>query len=592
MRTKILSTLAVAVLAVGAAAAVPLTASAAEDCRTIPVNADSELTSDIARADFGVDGTGIKVGIISGSFNLVDTGSTWEQNIAQGLLPGEGNPCGWTTPVVRLSEPDTNVVPASLITDEGRAMAQVVHGIAPGAELFYAEGVGQGLAQAIQQLRGAGVDIIVDDLIAADETVYQVSAQTAAIEEAVASGVTYLTAAGNNTLVSLERRRTGNELVPIGNWETVAYRPAPCDPSVKVTVTAPFTGYDCMDFDATEGVRTVSSLVTVPAELAEPETVAQPTVIMQWAEPDGAAKAAFSIVATGGTADGTVIASDPTYPAAAGRISINVPPIVRDDLPANEVTVGLSIVRMTTGTPETDITPALRLVFPTDGPQWIASSDEVASNELDTVGRSIVGHNAAPSALTVAATGAGDEGQLEQFSSLGPASPVYFDVTGAPVADPRTISKPTILSVDGIEQNALTEGEEIQPGVWLFNGTSAATPSAGAVAALALQLNPALTPAELGRLIEQSTTPDRSIYPSIADRDAVGSGLVNAQALLTAVQATLPAPQPGEAPPRPTLAASGLTDGGTAVPLGLVLLTLGLAVVVTVRVRRKTGDTR
>lgn len=425
---------------------------------------------------------------------------------------------------------------------------------------------------------------------------YQVSEQTAAVEEAVAAGVTYLTAAGNNTLVSLERRRTGNELVPIGNWETVAYRPAPCDPSVKVTVTAPFTGYDCMDFDATDGVRTVSSLVTIPAELAEPKTVAQPGVILQWAEPYGAAKAAFSLVANGGTADGTVIASEPTYPVAAGDISIDVPPLVRDDLPANEVTVGLSIVRLTTGTPETDISPALRLVFPTDGPQWIGSSDEVASNEFDTVGRSIVGHNAAPSAITVAATGAGDEGDLELFSSLGPASPVFFDVSGAPMTDPHRVAKPTILSVDGIEQNALTEGAEISPGVWVFDGTSAATPSAGAVAALALQLNPALTPAELGRLIEQSTTPDRSIYPSVANQDAVGAGLVNARALLTAVQATLPVPEPGEAPPRPALAASGLADGGTAAPLGLVLLALGVVVLVTVRVRggarRRAGDTR
>lgn len=132
VRTKLFATLMVAALSVGGAVAASSSASAAENCRTIPVNADAELTSDIARADFGVDGTGVKVGIISGSFNLVDTGSTWEQNIAQGLLPGEGNPCGWTTPVVRLSEPDPKVVPASLITDEGRAMAQVVHGIAPG----------------------------------------------------------------------------------------------------------------------------------------------------------------------------------------------------------------------------------------------------------------------------------------------------------------------------------------------------------------------------------------------------------------------------------------------------------------------------
>ena len=80
--------------------------------------ADIAMLSDVARARYGVDGSGIKVGIISVSFN--NLGGEW-YDIQKGALPEAGVPILHNYDVLDSSE-----------DDEGRAMAQLVHAIAPG----------------------------------------------------------------------------------------------------------------------------------------------------------------------------------------------------------------------------------------------------------------------------------------------------------------------------------------------------------------------------------------------------------------------------------------------------------------------------
>ncbi|HLG34877.1 MAG TPA: hypothetical protein VI757_08370, partial [Bacteroidia bacterium] len=95
---------------------------------------DIAQKSDIARLGFDVDGTGIKIGVLSNSYNTI-LGNPALTDVLNGDLPGTGNPDGHTTPVQVLQE-----YPYGTQTDEGRGMLQIAHDVAPNAELAFASG--------------------------------------------------------------------------------------------------------------------------------------------------------------------------------------------------------------------------------------------------------------------------------------------------------------------------------------------------------------------------------------------------------------------------------------------------------------------
>jgi hypothetical protein len=150
----------------------------------------------------GVDGSGITVGVMSDSYDTNVAPNSAALDIASGDLPGPGNPLGNTEPVVVLED-----FPAR--TDEGRAMLQIVHDLAPKARLGFATAnTGQlGFANNIRALAGdpaapnfrAGfkADVIVDDIIYLDEPFFQDGIVAQAVDEVVAKGVSYFSSAGN-----------------------------------------------------------------------------------------------------------------------------------------------------------------------------------------------------------------------------------------------------------------------------------------------------------------------------------------------------------------------------------------------------------
>jgi hypothetical protein len=150
----------------------------------------------------GVDGWGITVGVMSDSYDTNAAPNSAALDISTGDLPGAGNPLGNTEPVVVLQD-------FAARTDEGRAMLQIVHDVAPKAKLGFATAnTGQlGFANNIRALAGdpaapnyqAGfkADVIVDDIIYLDEPFFQDGVIAQAVDEVVAKGVSYFSSAGN-----------------------------------------------------------------------------------------------------------------------------------------------------------------------------------------------------------------------------------------------------------------------------------------------------------------------------------------------------------------------------------------------------------
>ena len=97
----------------------------------------------------GVDGSGITVGVMSDSYDTNAAPNSAALDISTGDLPGAGNPLGNTEPVVVLQD-------FAARTDEGRAMLQIVHDVAPKAKLGFATAnTGQlGFANNIRALAG------------------------------------------------------------------------------------------------------------------------------------------------------------------------------------------------------------------------------------------------------------------------------------------------------------------------------------------------------------------------------------------------------------------------------------------------------
>ncbi len=153
----------------------------------------------------GVDGRGITVAAMSDSYDVATTTTTGDplkvhakQDIKSGDLPGKGN-AKYPTPVVNLEEsedPDSS-------NDEGRAMLQIAHDIAPASKLCFASAFNSevGFADNIRKLADkkgqCGADVIVDDVIWFDEPMFSDGIVADAVDDVTAKGVHYFSAAGN-----------------------------------------------------------------------------------------------------------------------------------------------------------------------------------------------------------------------------------------------------------------------------------------------------------------------------------------------------------------------------------------------------------
>ncbi|HXG27999.1 MAG TPA: hypothetical protein VNJ47_04015, partial [Nevskiales bacterium] len=128
----------------------------------------------------GITGANVKVGVISdGAINRATAVSSGDLPAGVQIVnsPGDG--------------------------DEGTAMLEIVHDLAPGASLAFcgvAAAVDTSLQfiQCVQDLDTAGADIIVDDIGFFLEPYFEDGMVAQAVKTAATGGVDYVTAAGNN----------------------------------------------------------------------------------------------------------------------------------------------------------------------------------------------------------------------------------------------------------------------------------------------------------------------------------------------------------------------------------------------------------
>ncbi len=152
-----------------------------------------------ARRNFGVSGKGVRVGILSDSFGCL-TGPIFpgqpftntKRDIANGDLPAD----------IKILNDEACAGSA----DEGRAIGQIIHDVAPGASLAFHTAFNSeaDFAQGIIDLANAGSTIIDDDVIYFDEPMFQDGILAQAVDAVHDRGIPYFSSAGNEARQSYE----------------------------------------------------------------------------------------------------------------------------------------------------------------------------------------------------------------------------------------------------------------------------------------------------------------------------------------------------------------------------------------------------
>jgi hypothetical protein len=375
---------------------------------------------DQLRADFGIDGTGVAVGVLSDG---VDSLASLQ---ASGDLPA--------TVTVLSGQAGSG--------SEGTAILEIVHDLAPGADLLFATAFGSQAAFAanIIALRNASADIIVDDVGYFAEAVFQDDDVADAVNAVTADGALYFSSAGNAGNLN-----DGTS----GVWEG--------DFSSSGTT---FSGGLAHDF----GGGVIGNAVTVDS----------PSVFtLHWSDPKG-----------GSTNDYDLFLVNKPMTVIFGA-STDVQDGVGEDDPFEIIGSGVM----------NDKGRRLIVVQTSGAGRFLHLNTHRGELAIATDGQTS-GHASARAAFAVAAVDvrdAGDAGgtfdgseSVQTFSSDGPRR-VFYEADGTPIT-PGDLSssggelrmKPDLAAADCVSTAT--------PGFSTFCGTSAAAPHAAAIAGLLLEL--------------------------------------------------------------------------------------------------------
>ena len=441
--------------------------------------ADQAMFTDVVRKQYGVDGTGVSIGVMSDSFNCIDEKEELDESeldyaldIFTGDLPDDVTVLK-EFPVCRDADGEL------LVTDEGRAMMQLIYDIAPGVKLyFYTASTGAtAFAAGILALEEAGVDIIVDDLGYFNMPMFQEGPIAQAVNEVKKRGVTYFSAAGNGARYSYETNFTEG---------VVASRDK------------------AHDFGRAAGEASdFYQQITIPLK--------QHIIIsLQWDDPaeisggEGAkTDLDFFLV---NTEDGSIITSSENNNIGHNPIEIFAGSIVLfgDAAAEGEIQANLYISHRAGPVPK-----RIKYIYhgPTaPWPEDVKEEDKdkivsISIDEYQTNSSTVFGHANASGAIAVGAipyqqtpwfNTALAVSRIEPFSSAG-GTPILFDNIGRRLIKPEIRFKPEIVAPDNSDTSFFGTNTDFNshPN---FQGTSASAPNAAALAVLLKQAYPDLTP--------------------------------------------------------------------------------------------------
>ncbi|WP_312872835.1 S8 family serine peptidase [Kibdelosporangium persicum] len=471
---------------------------------------DRAHNADKARQQFGVTGVGVKICALSDGIDSLAASQAAGELPAVDVLPGEAGS-----------------------GDEGTAMLEIIHDLAPNARLGYATAFRSdaSFADNIRKLRfDAKCDIIVDDVIYFKESVFQDWIIAQAVNDVTADGALYFSSAGNEgnvgdgTSAHWEGDFVDSGLA-VGKWAGTAH-----------------------NFAGANGVQ-----IYQPISDASSRNI---PVLLNWSDPIGASANDYDLYLL--DRNGNVVSASQNFQDGTQD------PYERVQTPlAGGTGLRLAIVKF-------------------KGENRYLSLSALRSRFKDTAGvltayttpGEIFGHAAAKNAFAVAAAPAADAfgrdlepgdpanpagpfpgsfgpgSQVERFTSDGPRRIIYHadgtQITPGNVSSTggEVRQKPDLTAADGVATTV--------PGFERFYGTSAAAPHAAAIAGLVLSGNPGLAPADVREALMNTSV---DIAQAGFDNRA-GAGILVADRVLGYTGAS---PQPLAKAQAPTVRAN---DGG------------------------------
>ncbi|MEV4142698.1 S8 family serine peptidase [Amycolatopsis sp. NPDC049691] len=484
---------------------------------TLTSEGDRAHNADLARQQFGVTGVGVKACALS------DGVDSLAASVAKGELP-----------------PDVDVIAGQEGDgDEGTAMLEIIHDLAPNAKLGFASAFNSdaSFADNIRKLRfESHCDVIVDDVIYFKESPFQDWIIAQAVNDVTANGALYFSSAGNegNVADGTAAHWEGDFVdsgKSVGKFAGVAhnfagaagnqiYEPISDASSAGVPVTLHWSdplGHSANDYDLyllNAAGAVVSFSQNVQDGTQDPYEILQTPLF-------GGTGLRLAVVKFSGANRYLSLS------ALRGRFKDSADGLKAYNTPG--VTVGHSAAR--------------------------DAFSVAAAPAAKAFGRALEPGDPANPAGPYPAAFSGAT-KAERFTSDGPRR-VFYEADGTPITPGNVSStggevrnKPEITAADGV-QTSVT-------GFNPFFGTSAAAPHAAAIASLVLSGNPGLPPSEVREALINTAidieTPGRDNF--------TGAGVILADKVLAYTGAS---PQPLAVAKQPTVTPA---DGGSALDPG------------------------
>jgi subtilisin family serine protease len=506
----------------------------------------TSMRVEAARTQNNVNGAGIEVGTLSDTFACNPPAfqpgaptSTFHEDMSNGELPRD----------VQIL---ANGACGSDATDEGRAMGQIIHDVAPGSSIsFHTAFNGQlDFAEGILDLQRHGANVIVDDVRYLEEPFFMDGIVAQAVDIAVKRGVPYFSSAGNqarNSYQSAYRRVDAVVNTPDGSSQRRQFQDF--DPGPDVSILQPIAMYPSGGF----------AFAYLTFQWDQPHRSA---TTYAWVKAGKTAQEAAAL-AKGARSDLDLVIYDEQGHVIRrcppdGNLTVTCQLTGERNVGRDAVDVAGLFYANANDTPKVFYVALVKSEGPDPGVvkyDWFELQGVLDVLEFDTHSGTSFGHSNAASNIAVGAAAwyatvpFSTNGKvppndafkpkidlspcapacLNDFSSAGNV-PIFFDRFGNRLAQPQHRRTPSVTGPDGGNTSFFFSDSSYddddhdgrnspfstfisavldRPGDEYpnFFGTSAAAPHVAAVAALMLDMRASLTPQQVRRALESTARP-------------------------------------------------------------------------------------